>query len=69
MFNPEFFLTIKDKINFLQLGRYSGRAESSFRNLFSKRFDFFNFNKTLIEQYVQGKKAIAFDPSYINKVG
>lgn len=68
MFNPEFFLTIKDKINFLQLGRYSGRAESSFRNLFSKRFDFFNFNKTLIEQYVQGKKAIAFDPSYINKV-
>lgn len=28
-----------------------------------------SFNKTLIEQYVQGKKAIVFDPSYINKTG
>ncbi len=67
--NPKFFLSIKDKINFLQLARYSGRAESSYRNLFSRRFDFFSFNQILIETYVKGAKALIFDPSYINKAG
>lgn len=69
MANPKFFLSIKDKINFLQLARYSGRAESSYRNLFSHRFDFFSFNRILIESYIKGAKAIIFDPSYINKAG
>ena len=67
--HPKFFLFIKDKINFSQLARYSGRNEESYRNLFAKPFDFFNFNKILIEQHIEGKKAIAFDPSYINKTG
>ena len=60
---------IHHKINFSQLARYSGRNEESYRNLFAKPFDFFNFNKILIEQHIEGKKAIAFDPSYINKTG
>jgi uncharacterized membrane protein len=63
------FLSIKGKINFLQLERFSGKCEQGFRYFFEKRFDFFSFNKALIKLYVHGKTAIAFDPSYISKSG
>lgn len=63
------FLSIKGKINFLQLSRFSGKCEQSFRYLFEKGFDFLSFNKTLLQRYVKGKTAIAFDPSYISKSG
>ena len=39
------FLFIKDKINFSQLARYSGRNEESYRNLFAKPFDFLTLTK------------------------
>ena len=63
------FISIKGKINFLQLERFSGKCEQGFRYLFEKRFDFFSFNKALIKMHVYGKTAIAFDPSFISKSG
>ncbi|KAF5276093.1 hypothetical protein FQR65_LT16505 [Abscondita terminalis] len=63
------FLSIKGKINFLQLERFSNRCESGFRYFFEQSFDFLTFNKTLISMTVKGKTALAFDPSYISKAG
>lgn len=61
------FLSIKGRINFLQLERFSGKCESAFRYFFERNFDFMTFNKVFIQQHVRGKMAFAFDPSYISK--
>jgi len=63
------FVSIKGKLNFLQLGRYSAHPESLFRYHFEKSFDFMDFNSNLISNNSSGRKAIAFDPSYLNKSG
>lgn len=63
------FLSIKGKINFLQIEQFSGFCEQRFRYIFEQNFDFLAFNKTLIMTKVKGKMAIAFDSSYISKVG
>ncbi len=63
------FLSIKGRINFLQLERFSGNDEQSFRNQFEKPFDFLKFNKELVLEYGSGHFTIAFDPSYISKSG
>jgi len=62
-------LSIKGRINFLQLGRFSPLCEQTFRNHFEKEFDFFSFNKLLIKQTVSTETIIALDPSYIPKAG
>lgn len=63
------FLSIKGRINFLQLERFSNRCESGFRYFFERSFDFLRFNQSLIKMNVKGKAALAFDPSYISKAG
>ncbi|SDD07342.1 hypothetical protein SAMN05216323_107912, partial [Williamwhitmania taraxaci] len=40
-------LSIKGRINFLQLGRFSQSSEQTYRNQFEKPFDFFSFNEQL----------------------
>jgi len=62
-------LSIKGKINFLQFGRFSSLGEQTFRNQFEKKFDFFAFNKQLINQVALGERLVALDPSYIPKAG
>lgn len=62
-------LSIKGKINFLQLGRFSSYGEQTFRNQFEKKFDFFSFNKLLITQTASNERIVALDPSYIPKAG
>ena len=62
-------LSIKGKINFLQFGRFSSLSEQTFRNQFEKKFDFFAFNKQLINQVASGERVVALDPSYIPKAG
>ena len=62
-------LSIKGKINFLQFGRFSSLGEQTFRNQFEKKFDFFAFNKQLINQVASGERVVALDPSYIPKAG
>jgi hypothetical protein len=63
------FLSIKGKINFLQLSRFSFKCEQSFRYMFERGFDFFAFNKSLLKRHIVGKTALAFDPSFISKSG
>jgi len=62
-------LSIKGKINFLQLGRFSSFGEQTFRNHFEKRFDFPAFNRQLINRVSKGERVVALDPSYIPKAG
>lgn len=63
------FLSIKGRINFLQLERFGNSDEQSFRNQFEKPFDFLTFNKELVLEHGSGHFTIAFDPSYISKAG
>jgi hypothetical protein len=62
-------LSIKGRINFLQLGRFSPLCEQTYRNQFEKDFDFLSFNKQLINSAISSKCAVALDPSYIPKAG
>src|SRR5665648_163801 len=62
-------LSIKGRINFLQLGRFSTLCEQTYRNQFAKKFDFFSFNTQLINQTISDERVIAFDPCYIPKAG
>ena len=63
------FLSIRGRINFLQLGRYGKYKEQRYRQQFEKSFDFLTFNKELTLSQGSGRYAIAFDPSYISKSG
>lgn len=63
------FLSIKGRINFLQLERFGSYCEQRYRMQFEKDFDFFTFNKTLVSNSGSGNYAIGFDPSYISKSG
>ena len=63
--------SIKGRINFLQLGRFSKFCEQYFRIGFQKTFDFLFFNSILLEKHFTSSSvlAIALDPSYIDKSG
>jgi hypothetical protein len=63
------YLSIPSRINFLQLGRYSRFGEQRFRRQLVDRFDFFGFNKVLSMPWIEGRAAVAFDPSFIHKSG
>ncbi len=63
------FLSIRGRINFLQLARYGKHKEQRYRQQFEKPFDFLAFNKELTLSHGSGRYAIAFDPSYISKSG
>jgi len=41
------FLSIRGRINFLQLARYGRNEEQRYRQHFEKRYDFLSFNKEL----------------------
>jgi len=63
------FLSIRGRINFLQLARYGKHKEQRYRQQFEKPFNFLAFNKELTLSQGSGRYAIAFDPSYISKSG
>jgi len=62
------FISIKGRINLLQLSRYSEKEEQYFRNNFNKKFNFLEFNKILILEQGCEDLTIAFDPSYISTI-
>jgi len=62
------FLSIKGRINFLQLERYGEYCEQTYREAFKDKFDFFEFNKSLISK-TSTEVVIGFDPSYLSKSG
>ena len=63
------FMSIRGRINFLQLARYGKYKEQRYRQQFEKPFDFLAFNRELVLSQGSGKFAIAFDPSYVSKSG
>lgn len=63
------FLSVRGRINFEQLGRYGHYNECTFRENFSKGFDFLSFNQKLVSHSCGSELAIAFDPSFIPKSG
>jgi len=63
------FLSIKGRINFLQLSRYSKYCEQYFRINFENKFNFQDFNRRLILNLKIKECITAFDPSYIAKSG
>lgn len=62
-------LSMGGRFNFLQMGREGQYHEQSYRNNFSKYFDFLRFNIELVNSKSSGNLIIAFDPSYIRKSG
>ncbi len=62
-------LTVPNRVNFLQMGRYGAMGEQSYRQNFEKGFDFVQFNSRLIEDHSSGDLILGFDPSYISKSG
>ena len=62
----ELFLTIPNRINFLQMGRFGRASEQRFRMNFRKNFDWISFNRTLVQEGKANRRAIAIDPSYIS---
>ena len=63
------FLSIKGRINFLQLSRYSDFCEQYFRIHFENLFNFAYFNGEIIKRYCSSERIVAIDPSYISKSG
>jgi hypothetical protein len=63
------FLSIKGRLNFLQLARFGAFGEQRYRQQFEKPFPFLDFNKELVTTHGSGRYVIAFDPSFINKSG
>ena len=45
------FISIKGRINFLQMERYGDYCEQSYRESFKEEFNFFEFNKSLISYF------------------
>lgn len=66
------YLILPQRINFTQLARFGKRGEQTYRNLYSRRFDWLSLNTYIAKEFFKdshGKKAIAIDPSYISKSG
>lgn len=62
-------LGMHGRFNFLQMSREGMYNEQSYRNNFSRPFDFLRFNIELINSQCSQDIIIAFDPSYISKSG
>lgn len=62
-------LSIKGRVNFLQLGCFGNFKEQRYRQQFEKPFPFPDFNKELTLSHGGKRFVIAFDPSYISKSG
>jgi len=74
--NREFFLhlmillvSLRGRFNFMNLGHYGQFNEVTYRQHFSKGFDFMGFNQELITTHCSEERIIAFDPSYLPKSG
>ena len=63
------FLSIKGRINFLQLQRFGKHNEQHYRAQFSMDFNFLEFNINMVKQNSSKHNILAFDPSYISKTG
>jgi hypothetical protein len=63
------FLGIRGRVNFLQMSRFGEMNEQSYRNNFSKTFNWLDFNLKMIQEMCGDEIIIGFDPSYVSKSG
>jgi len=63
------FLSIRGRINFLQLARYGKYHESSYRVGFERAFDFLTFNQIMVSQTCGKNCILGFDPTFLAKSG
>lgn len=63
------FIALPGRINFLAMARHGRFSEKTYRSHFEKEFDFFNFNKQLVERFCSPHRIIAGDCSFIPKAG
>jgi hypothetical protein len=63
------FLSIRGKLNYLNLARHGDYCEQSYRLNYEKDFDFKTYNTDLIQTYCGDELIWIFDPSYLAKSG
>jgi hypothetical protein len=63
------YLSISRRVNFSQLSRFGKSCESRFRQNFNKKFDWVEFNSKFTTYTDGHRRAIALDPSNIDKSG
>jgi hypothetical protein len=63
------YLSISRRVNFSQLSRFGESCESRFRQNFNKKFDWVEFNSKFTAHTEGHRRAIALDPSHIDKSG
>src|SRR5215210_9588519 len=64
-------LSLRGRVNFLNLSRYTTRSEKTFRRHFRRHFDFLSFNLLAVEKATSASstKIAAFDSTFIHKSG
>jgi len=64
-------LTVRGKVNFRNMSRYSSRSEKTYARQFAKPFPFVAFNRPLINAVfgLDSERVLAFDPTFIPKAG
>jgi len=64
-------LTVRGKVNFRNLSRYSAPSEKTYSRQFAKSFDAIGFNRQLIDESIgrESERIVAFDPCFIAKAG
>jgi hypothetical protein len=65
----ELWLGMNCRYVFSNMERWGKMTEKSYRNAFSKVFDWFAFNYALVQQHCSKEIIAVFDPSYIKKSG
>ena len=63
------FLAMRGRYNFSNMARWGDYIEGTYRENYSRSFDWLRFNVTLAEQSLSSDLAIAFDPSFLPKSG
>lgn len=64
------WLSMSCRYVFMNMQRWGGRNEKSYRRMFSKTFEWFSFNLEIVKACFGKKKVIAvFDPSFLKKSG
>ncbi len=63
------FMSVPGRMNFLNMARYGSYCEKTYRTHFEADFDFFTFNRLLIDQTCTEHRIIAADCSFVPKSG
>jgi len=65
----ELWLGMNCRYVFSNMERWGKMTQKSYRNGFSRFFDWFEFNYALVQQHCSKEVIAVFDPSYIKKSG